>query len=211
MISSNTAVSPFRTRATISSSESVVTASASIDSAPGFISEQSRDPDGGYKNHFCHAGGISNSVGSEEMKMRQTEVDQSWMAVRVTYGLVPLLAGLDKFFDLLTNWAQYLAPAIVNVLPVSASVFMRTVGVIEIAVGLLILTRWTRIGAYIASAWLVLIALNLVMSGKYFDVAVRDAAMAVGAWTLARLSSVRDPYESRARASERTGNLTARA
>lgn len=143
--------------------------------------------------------------------MIRTETDQCWMALRMTYGLVPLLAGLDKFFDLLTNWEHYLAPAIANLLPVSAATFMRTVGLIEIAVGILILTRWTRIGAYIASAWLVVIALNFVISGSYLDVAVRDLAMAVGAWTLARLSSVREPYESRAQSPERTGDLPARA
>lgn len=143
--------------------------------------------------------------------MRRTETDECRMALRVTYGLIPLLAGLDKFFNLLTNWERYLAPAIASFLPVSAATFMRAVGVIEIAVGILILTRWTRIGAYIASAWLVLIAINLVISGSYFDVAVRDLAMAVGAWTLARLSLFREPYESRARASERTSDLPARA
>lgn len=143
--------------------------------------------------------------------MTQTETDQSWMTLRVTYGLIPVLAGLDKFLNLLTDWTRYLSPAIANVLPVSAPTFMRVVGVIEIAVGILILTRWTRLGAYIASAWLVLIALNLLISGSYFDIAVRDLAMAVGAWTLARLSSGRDAYESRARSSAHTENMHARA
>ena len=143
--------------------------------------------------------------------MTKTETNQCWMALRITYGLVPLLAGLDKFFDLLTNWTAYLAPAIANLLPVSAQTFMRAAGVVEILVGILILTRWTRIGAYIASAWLVLIAFNLLMSGSHFDVAVRDLAMAVGAWTLARLSFVREPYETKARSSAPMGNLQARA
>ncbi len=108
----------------------------------------------------------------------------------LTYGLVPLLAGLDKFFNLLTDWPKYLAPWVTNLLPVSASTFMHVVGIIEIAVGLMVLTRWTRIGAWIAAAWLVLIAIDLVTLGT-FDVAVRDLAMAVGAYTLARLAEVR--------------------
>jgi len=108
----------------------------------------------------------------------------------LTYGLVPLLAGLDKFFNLLTDWPKYLSPTMAGLLPVSAQTFMHAVGVIEIAVGLLVLTRWTRLGAWIAAAWLVLIAVNLATMGL-FDIAVRDLAMAVGAYTLARLAEMR--------------------
>jgi DoxX len=107
----------------------------------------------------------------------------------LTYGLVPLLAGLDKFFNLLTDWPKYLSPWMANLLPMSAETFMYAVGIIEIAVGVLILTRWTRLGAWIAMAWLVLIALNLVTMGL-FDIAVRDLAMAVGAYTLAKLAEL---------------------
>jgi hypothetical protein len=108
----------------------------------------------------------------------------------LTYGLVPLLAGLDKFLNLLTDWPKYLSPWIAGLLPVSAGTFMQAVGIIEIAVGLLVLTRWTRLGAWIAAAWLVLIAINLATMGL-FDIAVRDLAMAVGAYTLARLAELR--------------------
>ena len=108
----------------------------------------------------------------------------------LTYGLVPLLAGLDKFFNLLTDWPKYLSPTIAGMLPVSAQTFMHAVGVIEIVVGLLVLTRWTRIGAWIAAAWLVLIAVNLATM-SLFDIAVRDLAMSVGAYTLARLAELR--------------------
>lgn len=120
-------------------------------------------------------------------------IDQAWWALRLTWGLVAFLAGLDKFFNLLANWESYLAPAIVGLLPVSATALMRAVGVIEMLVGILILTNWTRLGAYVASAWLLLIALTLSLTGSHLDVAVRDVAMAVGAWTLARLSEVRKP------------------
>ena len=108
----------------------------------------------------------------------------------LTYGLVPLLAGLDKFFNLLADWPKYLAPWMANLLPMSAQTFMYAVGIIEIAVGLMVLTRWTRLGAWIAAAWLALIALNLVTMGL-FDIAVRDLAMAIGAYTLARLADLR--------------------
>ena len=108
----------------------------------------------------------------------------------LTYGLVPLLAGLDKFFNLLTDWQQYLSPAIADLLPLSPGAFMAVVGVVEMAVGVLVLTRWTTLGAWVAAAWLVLIAVNLVLLGRY-DIAVRDLAMAVGAYTLARLAEMR--------------------
>lgn len=108
----------------------------------------------------------------------------------LTYGLVPLLAGLDKFFNLLTDWPKYLSPWMAGLLPISPETFMHVVGVIEIAVGLMVLTRWTRLGAWIAAVWLVLIAGNLVTMGL-FDIAVRDLAMAVGAYTLARVAELR--------------------
>lgn len=108
----------------------------------------------------------------------------------LTYGLVPLLAGLDKFFNLLTDWPKYLSPWMAGLLPMSPETFMYVVGVIEIAVGLMVLTRWTRLGAWIAAVWLVLIAGNLVTLGL-FDIAVRDLAMAVGAYTLARVAELR--------------------
>jgi uncharacterized membrane protein YphA (DoxX/SURF4 family) len=108
----------------------------------------------------------------------------------LTYGLVPLLAGLDKFFNLLTDWPKYLSPWVAHLLPMPAQTFLYAVGVVEIVVGLLVLTRWTRLGAWIAAVWLVLIAVNLVTLGL-FDIAVRDLAMAVGASTLARLAELR--------------------
>jgi hypothetical protein len=67
---------------------------------------------------------------------------------------------------------------------------MGIVGIVELAVGLAILTAWTRLGAYVASAWLILVAINLALAG-YFDIAVRDVVMAIGAFTLARLTEVR--------------------
>jgi uncharacterized membrane protein YphA (DoxX/SURF4 family) len=108
----------------------------------------------------------------------------------LTFGLVPLLAGLDKFFNLLADWPSYLSPVAADVLPVPPQSFLYLVGVVEMLVGLLVLTRWTRIGAWIAAAWLVLIAGNLVLLGA-LDVAVRDLGLAVGAYTLARLAEAR--------------------
>ena len=125
-------------------------------------------------------------------------VESLYRPLWLTYGLVPLLAGLDKFLNLLADWPKYLSPWVAGLLPVSAQTFMYVVGVIEIVVGLMVLTRWTRLGAWIAAAWLVLIALNLVTLGL-FDIAVRDLAMAVGAYTLARLAEVRQDAPAAAR------------
>lgn len=115
--------------------------------------------------------------------------------LRVTFGVVPFVAGLDKFFNLLADWQGYLSPAAAAILPVPAATFMHAVGVIEMAVGLAILTRWTRVGSYVATAWLVAIALNLIASGRFLDVAVRDLVMATGAYALARLTEARQSAE----------------
>ncbi|MEO8602343.1 MAG: hypothetical protein ABI629_07200 [bacterium] len=119
------------------------------------------------------------------------------VALRLAFGLVPLLAGLDKFTNLLTDWSQYLAPPVRALLPIAPQTFLEISGVIEVLVGIAILTRWTEIGSYVAAAWLTLIAANLVLAG-YFDVAIRDLVMAVGAFTLARLTAVAHTVEVQA-------------
>ena len=123
--------------------------------------------------------------------MLDSRLSSSWWALRLTYGLVPVVAGLDKFTNLLTQWTDYLSPTIPRLLGVAPSSFMHLVGVVEIAAGIFVLSRFTRAGAYLVSAWLLLIALNLLSTGRFFDVAVRDVVMAVGAYTLARLAEVK--------------------
>src|SRR5215471_630218 len=115
-------------------------------------------------------------------------VESARQVLRVVFGVVPFLAGLDKFFNLLADWPRYLSPAAVAILPVSGQTFMHFAGVVEMAVGVAILTRWTVIGSYVAAVWLVAIAINLVASGTFLDVAVRDVVMATAAYTLARLT-----------------------
>jgi hypothetical protein len=118
-------------------------------------------------------------------------LNSAWWALRIGLGLGPFLAGLDKFFNILADWGMYLSPLAERWLPVSAHVFMRAVGVVEMAVGLLILAGRTRIGGYLAMAWLLGIALNLLTTGMFFDLAFRDLEIAIGAYTLARLSEAR--------------------
>jgi uncharacterized membrane protein YphA (DoxX/SURF4 family) len=111
-----------------------------------------------------------------------------WWTLRVALGAAAFLAGLDKFFNLLANWPGYLSPLAAGLLPMSAASLMHIVGIIEMAVGAGILLGYTRLGGYVASVWLVGIAANLVTTGHFFDIAVRDVAMAIAAFTLARLT-----------------------
>ena len=108
--------------------------------------------------------------------------------LRFTYGIVPIVAGLDKFTNLLTNWSDYLGNNR-SMVPMEPLTFMKIVGVIEIIAGIIVFAR-TLVGAYIVMAWLILIALTLLIGGHYFDVAVRDLVMAVGAFTLAQLTRI---------------------
>jgi uncharacterized membrane protein YphA (DoxX/SURF4 family) len=118
--------------------------------------------------------------------------ETAWRVLRIAVGLGPFLAGLDKFFNLMTNWSMYLSPLATRVLPVSDETFMKAVGVVEMLVGLMILTRWTRLGAYVACVWLLGIAVNLVSTGMFYDLAVRDVEIAIGAFVLAQLTGARE-------------------
>ena len=122
--------------------------------------------------------------------MNGRSLDSIYMPLKITFGLIPFLAGLDKFFGYLADWKAYLSPHIASLLPVSPEVFMGLVGIIEMIVGLAILTSFTRLGAYVACAWLVLITVNLVVAGV-LDVAVRDLALAVAAFTLGQVAALR--------------------
>ncbi|HEX8184601.1 MAG TPA: hypothetical protein VF747_07610 [Blastocatellia bacterium] len=125
------------------------------------------------------------------MTIPENRLDSAWWALKIGLGAGPFLAGLDKFFNLLTDWEKYLSPMTERLLPVSGMTFMHIVGVIEMIVGLAILTRWARAGSYVAMLWLILIAVNLISSGAFLDVAVRDLEMAIAAYTLARLTEAR--------------------
>lgn len=120
----------------------------------------------------------------------------AYWALRIALGVVPIVAGLDKFTNLLADWAGYLSPLAVRLLPVSPAAFMRAAGVIEVIVGIGILAGRARTFGWIAMAWLAAIALNLIASGAFLDVAARDAVMAVAAFALARLAAVHEPLRA---------------
>lgn len=124
----------------------------------------------------------------ETISLNQS-IKSTFSLLRITFGVVPIVAGIDKFTNLLTDWSQYLNPAMTDMLPITPHSFMMVVGIIEILAGLIVLFR-PIIGALIVSAWLTLIALTLLLSGRYLDVAVRDLVMAIGAFSLARISKL---------------------
>lgn len=112
---------------------------------------------------------------------------QAYLVLYAGYIALPILAGADKFFHLLVNWDLYLAPQVSSILPINDHTFMLMVGVVEIAAGLLVLIR-PSIGAYVVALWLCSIIVNLLMAGGFYDVALRDFGLALGAVALARLS-----------------------
>ncbi|MEO6809931.1 MAG: DoxX family membrane protein [Isosphaeraceae bacterium] len=141
-----------------------------------------------YKGKAGHHHGLEGSEPMDTTKMGG--LSTIYYPLRLVYGLVPIVAGLDKFFNVLTDWGRYLPSAVADVLPISTPAFMMVVGVIEIIVGLAVLTKFTQWGAYVVMAWLTLIALNLVAAGL-LDIAVRDLVMAVGAYTLGQVAVLR--------------------
>ena len=126
-------------------------------------------------------------------------LNAAWWALRIGLGVAPILAGVDKFFNILADWSMYLSPLATRIVPVPASTFMRMVGIIEIIAGILVLSRWTKIGAYIVMAWLLAICVNLLTTGMFRDLAVRDFELAIGAFALAQLTAVRSELVSTAR------------
>lgn len=118
---------------------------------------------------------------------RTEPVEQSRQLLRVVYGLFPVVAGADKFTNVLADWVELLPAAVAGLLPLEPQLFMYVVGVIEIVAGVVVFLR-TEYGAYLVAAWLVAVAATQVVGGN-LDVAVRDVWIAVGAVALARLTA----------------------
>jgi uncharacterized membrane protein YphA (DoxX/SURF4 family) len=115
-----------------------------------------------------------------------------WWALRIGLGAGPIITGLDKFFNKLTDWTMYLSPLATKTVPVSPATFMHVVGVIEIIAGIVVLSRFTKIGAYVVTAWLLGIAVNLLTTGMFYDLAMRDVEIAIAAFNLSQLTRVRE-------------------
>ena len=112
---------------------------------------------------------------------------QAFRILHLGFIVAPILAGLDKFFEVLVDWDRYLAPVATDVLPVNGHSIMLAVGVIEIAAGVLVALR-PRIGGYVVAVWLWAIIVNLLILGDYFDIALRDFGLSLAALALARLA-----------------------
>lgn len=125
-----------------------------------------------------------------EKTVPYAKLKAAWWTLRISVGLAAFLAGADKFFNFLTDWSMYLSPMAERMLPVSGATFMHVIGPVEMLVGAAILTRWTRVGAYAAAAWLTAIAVNLAVIGSFYDLAVRDVEIATAAYVLARLTEI---------------------
>ncbi len=123
--------------------------------------------------------------------------EQAYRILQAGFIAAPTIAGLDKFFHRLTDWDQYLAPQIAKLLPVSGHTFMKGVGVVEVAAGLLVAAR-PRLGGYVVGAWLGGIIVNLLVSRRYLDVALRDFGLMLGAISLSKLALTHDRRPARA-------------
>jgi hypothetical protein len=127
---------------------------------------------------------------------RTNPVAQAFWLLRIGFTVAPILFGLDKFAHVLVNWDRYLAPEFADVLPWTTHQLMYAVGVIEIVAGLVVALR-PRFGGYLVAAWLGGIIVNLLMQGNFYDIALRDFGLMLGALTLARLASAFRPALSR--------------
>lgn len=126
------------------------------------------------------------------MKNFDVRLNYAWWALRIGLGVGPIVAGIDKYFNKLVDWGMYLSPLATKLFPVSTATFMHAVGVVEITAGVIVLSRWTRLGSYVVMLWLLGIAVNLLTTGMFYDLAVRDVELAIGAFTLSQLTSVRE-------------------
>lgn len=115
-----------------------------------------------------------------------------WWALRLGLGVGPIITGVDKFFNKLTDWTMYLSPLATKTVPVTPAAFMHVAGVVEIIAGIVVLSRFTKLGAYIVTAWLLGIAVNLLTTGMFYDLAMRDVEIAIAAFTLSQLTRVRE-------------------
>jgi hypothetical protein len=133
-----------------------------------------------------------SSKWGQEMTDFDNRLNAGWWALKIGLGVGPIITGIDKFFNKLTDWGMYLSPVAMRIVPVSATIFMRAVGVVEIIAGLIVLSRWTRLGSYIVMLWLIGIAVNLLTTGMFYDLAMRDVEIAIGAFALSQLTAVRE-------------------
>jgi hypothetical protein len=131
--------------------------------------------------------------------VRSNAAYQAYLVLRTGFVVAPILFGLDKFTNLLTDWTTYLAPAIDRLVPGSATSAMLAVGIVEIVAGLVVAVR-PKVGGYLVAAWLAGIIGNLLLLGDHYDVALRDFGLLLAALALARLATAFQPAHDGANA-----------
>jgi hypothetical protein len=129
--------------------------------------------------------------------VRDNPAYQAYLILRTGFVVAPILFGLDKFTNLLTDWTTYLAPAVDRLVPGSATSAMLAVGVVEVVAGLVVAVR-PKVGGYLVAAWLAGIITNLLLAGGHYDVALRDFGLLLAALALARLATAFQPTRDRA-------------
>ena len=134
-------------------------------------------------------------------------LNTSWWVLKIGLGVGPIITGIDKYFNKLTDWGMYLSPVATKIVPVSVATFMHIVGVVEIIAGLVVLSRWTRFGSYLVMFWLLGIAVNLLTTGMFYDLAMRDLEIALGGFVLSQLTAVREQQSREARTAARSSPL----
>jgi hypothetical protein len=130
----------------------------------------------------------TSATGPHRLAVREDPAYQAYLTLRTGFVVAPILFGLDKFTNLLTDWTAYLAPAIDRLVPGTATGALVAVGVVEIAAGLVVAVR-PKIGGYLVAAWLAGIIGNLLLLGDHYDVALRDFGLLLAALALARLAT----------------------
>jgi hypothetical protein len=131
--------------------------------------------------------GQDEELAFERLPDRERPCHRAYQLLRFAVAAVPIAAGIDKVFGGMVSWEQYLAPTIANLLPMSVTAAMRIVGVLEILTGLLVAVR-PRLGGVVAGLWLCGIVVNLLLVPGFYDIALRDAGLALAAFALSRLS-----------------------
>jgi hypothetical protein len=131
---------------------------------------------------------MATATGPHRLAVREDPAYQAYLILRTGFVVAPILFGLDKFTNLLTDWTTYLAPAVDRLVPGTATTAMVAVGVIEIVAGLVVAVR-PRFGGYLVAAWLAGIIVNLLLLGDRYDVALRDFGLLLAALALARLAT----------------------
>jgi hypothetical protein len=132
------------------------------------------------------------TVRTDRTSVRQNPAYQAFLVLRTGFVVAPILFGLDKFTNLLTDWTTYLAPAVDRLVPGSATSAMVAIGVVEVVAGLVVAVR-PRVGGYLVAAWLAGIIANLLLLGDRYDVALRDFGLLLAALALARLATAFQP------------------